>query len=146
MPHRCRAAVLHRAKEPLRVQEIELADPLPGEVLVRTVSAGICGTDLHFAAGLFPYPVPTVLGHEASGVVEMVGEGVDDFAPGDRVIVCDQTFCGRCAACLSGSMVYCTDSSAKKRQQRGSPSAGSRFVSTSASRHSGSSCWSTRTA
>ncbi|MFE3198509.1 zinc-binding dehydrogenase [Embleya sp. NPDC059237] len=102
----------------MTIERIELADPGPGEVLVRTVSAGICGTDLHFAAGTFPYPLPTVLGHEASGVVELVGQGVTDIGVGDNVIVCDQTFCGRCPACLSGHMVYCADTGPKQREHQ----------------------------
>lgn len=118
MPYSCRAAVLHAPGEPMRIEKVELAELAAGEVLVRTMSAGICATDLHFGAGRFPYPVPTVLGHEASGVIEAVGPGVTGFTSGDRVIVCDQIFCGRCAACLSGAMVYCTDTSGKERQRR----------------------------
>ncbi|MEV8476224.1 zinc-binding dehydrogenase [Streptomyces sp. NPDC051173] len=117
MSYRCQAAVLHHPGQSLRLQEIELADPRPGEVLVRTMAAGICGTDLHFATGTVPYPLPTVLGHEASGIVEAIGENVTGIAPGDRVIVCDQTFCGHCPACLSGAMVYCTDTTGKQRQR-----------------------------
>lgn len=112
-----RAAVLTEPGAPLTLADIVLADPGPAQVLVRIKSTGICGTDLHFAAGLVPYPVPTVLGHEAAGIVEAVGPGVESVRPGDRVIVCDQTFCGRCAACLSGQMVYCTDPGPKQRQR-----------------------------
>ncbi|GAA1439111.1 zinc-binding dehydrogenase [Nocardiopsis tropica] len=113
----CHAAVLRTPDNPMRVERISLRPPRGGEVLVRTMSAGICGTDLHFATGRFPYPLPTVLGHEASGIVEATGPGVDEFSPGDRVIVCDQVFCGRCAACLSGEMVYCIDPGPKQRQR-----------------------------
>lgn len=113
----CQAAVLTAPCRPMEIRDIQLTPPQPGEVLVRTAAAGICGTDVHFAAGAFPYPTPTVLGHEASGTVEAVGDGVTTVVPGDRVIVCDQTFCGRCAACLSGAMVYCTDPSPKQRQR-----------------------------
>jgi S-(hydroxymethyl)glutathione dehydrogenase/alcohol dehydrogenase len=116
MTHTARAAVLHTAGQPLTLHTITLADPGPGEVLVRTMSTGICGTDLHFTGGLFPFPTPTVPGHEAAGIVEAVGPGVEDFTAGDRVIVCDQAFCGHCARCLSGQMVYCTDPAAKRRQ------------------------------
>lgn len=118
MPYLTRAAVLHHPGQPMTIERIELADPAPGEVIVRTASAGICGTDLHFAAGLFPYPMPTVLGHEASGVVDVLGDGVAGITPGDKVIVCDQTFCGHCSACLNGSMVYCADPGPKQRQRR----------------------------
>jgi Zn-dependent alcohol dehydrogenase len=69
----------------------------PGQVLVRT-AAGICGTDLCFAVGAFFYPTPTVLGHEASGTAAAAGAGVTTMAPGDRVIVCGQTFGGQYAA------------------------------------------------
>lgn len=116
MPFSCNAAVTRHPSQPPTFERIELRDPRPGEVVVRTVSAGICGTDLHFAAGTFPYPMPTVLGHEAAGVVESIGAGVDVVAPNDRVIVCDQTFCGRCAQCASGMMVHCTDPQTKRRQ------------------------------
>jgi S-(hydroxymethyl)glutathione dehydrogenase/alcohol dehydrogenase len=101
----------------MRVEEITLAEPGPGEVLLRTAVTGICGTDVHFADGRIPYPTPTVLGHEAAGTIHAVGPNVPDLAPGQRVIVCDQTFCGRCAHCLSGQMVYCTDPTAKQRQR-----------------------------
>ncbi len=113
----CRAAVSWHPDQPPTIEEIVLRPPRPGEILVRTASTGICGTDLHFAAGLFPHSFPTVLGHEASGIVETVGDGVRDVQPGDRVIVCDQTFCGRCAACTAGAMVYCTDTGPKQRQR-----------------------------
>src|SRR5512142_727192 len=118
MPHTASAAVLHTVADPMRLQQITLADPGPGEVLVRTAVTGICGTDVHFADGRIPYPTPTVLGHEAAGTVEVVGPDVHDVAVGQRVIVCDQTFCGRCGPCLSGQMVYCTDQATKQRQRR----------------------------
>ena len=117
MVHECMAAVTHQPGSPPTIETIQLRAPLPDEVLVRTLAAGVCGTDLHFAAGTFPYLFPTVLGHEASGVVELTGESVTWVKPGDRVIVCDQTFCGRCANCLTGRMVYCTDGQAKQRQR-----------------------------
>ncbi|TDE32144.1 zinc-binding dehydrogenase [Actinomadura sp. 6K520] len=112
-----RAAVLHEPGKPMTIQQISLREPGPGEVLVRTATAGICGTDLHFAAGRFPYPVPTVLGHEASGVIEQTGPDVPGLQPGDRVLVCDQIPCGRCGNCLAGRMVYCTDNGTKQRQR-----------------------------
>ncbi|SDI48305.1 S-(hydroxymethyl)glutathione dehydrogenase / alcohol dehydrogenase [Sinosporangium album] len=112
-----RAAVQYEPGEPMTVREVQLREPEHGEVLVRTSSVGICGTDLHFASGRFPYPMPTILGHEASGIVEQVGEGVTTFQAGDRVLVCDQMPCGRCGSCLSGRMVYCSDASGKQRQR-----------------------------
>jgi S-(hydroxymethyl)glutathione dehydrogenase / alcohol dehydrogenase len=116
--YRCRAAILHAPGQPLRLEEITLTQPGRGEVLVRTMAAGIRGTDLFFGEGRFPFPVPTVLGHEAAGIVEAIGDHVTGIATGDRVIVCDHAPCGRCAACLTGAMVYCSDTSAKQRQRR----------------------------
>ncbi|HZM74568.1 MAG TPA: zinc-binding dehydrogenase [Candidatus Limnocylindrales bacterium] len=113
-----RAAVLRQPRTPMTVEEITLRDPGPGEVLVRTMSAGICGTDLHFADGTFPYPLPTVLGHEAAGIIAATGPDVTRLAEGDRVVVCDQVFCGQCGPCLSGNMVYCTNTNAAKARQR----------------------------
>ncbi|WP_256790421.1 MULTISPECIES: zinc-binding dehydrogenase [Frankia] len=112
-----KAAVLHTPGTPMTIEPIQLRTPGPGEVLVRTASVGICGTDLHFARGLFPYPAPTVLGHEASGTIEHLGPDVTGLTTGDRVLVCDQIPCGQCGNCLSGRMVYCTDSSGKQRQK-----------------------------
>ena len=112
-----RAAVLHQPGQPMTIERVTLREPGPGEVLVKTAVAGICGTDLHFAAGRFPYPLPAVLGHEASGTVEQAGPGVTSVRAGDRVLVCDQIPCGQCGNCLSGLMVYCTDASAKQRQK-----------------------------
>lgn len=117
MAHTATAAVLRTVADPMRIEQVTLADPGPGEALVRTAVTGICGTDVRFADGVIPYPTPTVLGHEAAGIVEIVGHDVHDVAPGQRVIVCDQTFCGRCGHCLSGQMVYCTDQAAKQRQR-----------------------------
>ncbi|MEU4234877.1 zinc-binding dehydrogenase [Nonomuraea sp. NPDC026600] len=116
-PITARAAVLHEPGKPMTIEQIELREPGHGEVIVKTASVGICGTDLHFARGLFPFPVPTVLGHEASGVVEHRGPGVTRVQVGDRVLVCDQIPCGQCGSCLSGRMVYCTDTGRKQRQR-----------------------------
>lgn len=115
----------------MRIKEVELAELAADEVLVRTVSAGICATDSTLRLRPIPLPDATVLGHEASGVIEATGPGVTSFTPGERVIVCDQIFCGRCAACLSGAMVYCTDTSGKERRRHRMTLAG-RSGSTSA--------------
>src|SRR6188474_3517535 len=82
-----RAAVLEEFGEPLVVQEVDLADPGPGEVLVRLVACGVCHTDLYTASGVDPSGyAPTVLGHEGAGVVEQVGEGVTSVSAGDHVV------------------------------------------------------------
>jgi S-(hydroxymethyl)glutathione dehydrogenase/alcohol dehydrogenase len=103
-----RAAVLERFGAPLEVTEVELAEPRAGEVLVRLVACGVCHTDLYTASGADPSGVaPCVLGHEGAGVVERVGEGVEDVAPGDRVVTLFSPQCGRCVNCRSGKTNIC---------------------------------------
>ncbi len=95
-----RAAVLEEFGEPLVVQEVELRDPAPGEVLVRLVACGVCHTDLYTASGVDPSGyAPTVLGHEGAGVVERVGEGVDSLAEGDHVVTLFSPQCRECIHC-----------------------------------------------
>ena len=97
-----KAAVLNQQPGELDIEELRIDDPAPGEVLVRTVGAGLCHSDLHFMEGLFRLKVPAVLGHESAGVVEAVGEGVTYVQPGDHVVCCLSIFCGTCRQCLSG--------------------------------------------
>ena len=95
-----RAAVLERFDAPLEVQEVELAQPKAGEVLVRLVACGVCHTDLYTASGADPSGyAPTVLGHEGAGVVERVGEDVHDVAPGDHVVTLFSPQCRECIHC-----------------------------------------------
>jgi S-(hydroxymethyl)glutathione dehydrogenase/alcohol dehydrogenase len=95
-----RAAVLERFGEPLVVQEVDLAEPGPGEVLVRLVACGVCHTDLYTASGADPSGyAPTVLGHEGAGVVERVGAGVSSVAPGDHVVTLFSPQCRECVHC-----------------------------------------------
>jgi S-(hydroxymethyl)glutathione dehydrogenase/alcohol dehydrogenase len=95
-----RAAVLERFGEPLEVQELDLAEPRAGEVLVRLVACGVCHTDLYTASGADPSGYsPTVLGHEGAGVVEAVGEGVSSVAPGDHVVTLFSPQCRECEHC-----------------------------------------------
>jgi S-(hydroxymethyl)glutathione dehydrogenase / alcohol dehydrogenase len=102
-----RAAVLEVAPGELVVDDVQVGDVGPREVLVRTVAAGLCHSDLHFIQGLYPYPLPAVLGHESAGVVEAVGEQVTDLAAGDHVVSCVSGFCGACRYCLSGRPFLC---------------------------------------
>jgi alcohol dehydrogenase len=92
---------------PLSVEEVDLEPPGTGEVLVRNVAAGLCHSDLSVVDGARPRPLPMVLGHEAAGVVEEVGEGVDLFAPGDHVVYSYVPMCGQCVSCQSGRVVLC---------------------------------------
>jgi S-(hydroxymethyl)glutathione dehydrogenase/alcohol dehydrogenase len=104
-----KAAILHGANEPLTVEEIDVIDPRPTEVLVRTSVSGVCHSDLHFVDGSWKIPMPVVLGHEAAGVVEKVGDSVSYVQPGDHVIMSFRPFCGSCTYCLSGRPNLCND-------------------------------------
>jgi S-(hydroxymethyl)glutathione dehydrogenase / alcohol dehydrogenase len=97
-----RAAVLEEFDAPLVVQEVELSDPGPNEVLVRLVACGVCHTDMYTASGVDPSGyAPTVLGHEGAGVVERCGEGVSLVSEGDHVVTLFSPQCGECVHCRS---------------------------------------------
>jgi S-(hydroxymethyl)glutathione dehydrogenase / alcohol dehydrogenase len=103
-----RAAVLEEFGEPLQVQELELADPREGEVLVRLEACGVCHTDLYTASGADPSGyAPAVLGHEGAGVVEKVGPGVTSLAEGDHVVTLFCAHCGECIHCMDGRTNLC---------------------------------------
>jgi S-(hydroxymethyl)glutathione dehydrogenase/alcohol dehydrogenase len=101
------SAVLRSTGGPLRIEDLAVDAPGPGEVLVRTVAAGVCHTDLHVMTGALPLPPPVVVGHESAGVVETVGPGVAYVRPGDHVVTCSSLFCGACEYCLTGRMSLC---------------------------------------
>ncbi|HEX7247322.1 MAG TPA: alcohol dehydrogenase catalytic domain-containing protein [Actinomycetota bacterium] len=103
-----RAAVLRSANQPLTVEEVVLAPPGPGEVLVRVAAAGVCRSDVHLADGsLGDGRWPIVLGHEGAGVVEAVGPDVGSVAPGDPVAFCFVPSCGGCRQCVTGRRGLC---------------------------------------
>ncbi|MBA3327995.1 MAG: alcohol dehydrogenase catalytic domain-containing protein [Solirubrobacterales bacterium] len=103
-----RAAVLEAFGEPLVVQEVDLADPAPGEALVRLVACGVCHTDLYTASGADPSGyAPTVLGHEGAGVVERIGDGVSSLQPGDQVVTLFSPQCRECEHCVSPRTNLC---------------------------------------
>jgi S-(hydroxymethyl)glutathione dehydrogenase/alcohol dehydrogenase len=102
-----KAAILHAPQPPLTIEEVDIANPGPQEVLVRTAVTGLCHSDLHFIDGAFPHPLPLVLGHEASGVVEAVDTAVTHVKPGDPVVLCLSVFCGQCPHCLTGHPALC---------------------------------------
>ena len=102
-----RAAVLPRIPSALEVAEVQVDKPGPHEVLVRTVASGLCHSDLHFMEGKYTCDTPTILGHEAAGIVEAVGPDVTYVRPADHVVGCLSIFCGRCAYCLSGRPALC---------------------------------------
>ena len=105
---RIRAAVLEEFGAPLELQELDLAEPKAGEVLVRLVACGVCHTDLYTASGADPSGyAPTVLGHEGGGVVERVGDGVQSVAAGDHVVTLFSPQCGDCEHCRSPRTNLC---------------------------------------
>jgi S-(hydroxymethyl)glutathione dehydrogenase/alcohol dehydrogenase len=108
-----RAAVFHAAHQPLTIEDVQIEKPRRREVLVRTAFAGLCHSDLHFIDGLYPHPVPAVLGHEGAGIVEAVGEDVTYVKPGDHVITCLSVFCGECAQCTTGHTNLCENTEVK---------------------------------
>jgi S-(hydroxymethyl)glutathione dehydrogenase/alcohol dehydrogenase len=102
-----KAAVLNEIPGLLHIEDVSIDSPGPREVLVRTVAAGLCHSDLHFMEGTYTTAVPAVLGHESAGVVEAVGSMVDYVQPGDHVITCLAAFCGHCEDCLGGHPARC---------------------------------------
>ena len=103
------AAVLYTHREPLQIETVTLADPGPGDVLVRIVGSGVCGSDVHVIDGELPvFGLPIVLGHEAAGVVEAIGSDVRTVAPSDHVVLGWTPGCGGCPTCWDGRPRECT--------------------------------------
>ena len=110
-----RAAVLHSMEnpapfaqsKPLKIEDIDLDAPGPGEVLVKMIAAGLCHSDLSVISGVRPRPVPMALGHEASAQVVQVGEGVSDLKAGERVVLVFVPSCGHCMPCMEGRPALC---------------------------------------
>jgi S-(hydroxymethyl)glutathione dehydrogenase/alcohol dehydrogenase len=110
-----KAAVLREVNQPLVVEEATLDKVGNGQVLVKTAASGVCHSDLHFVDGVWPVPLPAVLGHEAAGVVDEVGPGVTYVEPGDHVVLSFIPMCGACRYCASGQPYLCTQ--ARTRNQ-----------------------------
>jgi S-(hydroxymethyl)mycothiol dehydrogenase len=109
MSQSVQAVVARAVGEPVSVETIVVPDPGPGEAVVQVQACGVCHTDLHYREGGIGEDFPYLLGHEAAGVVEAVGDGVEDLAPGDFVILNWRAVCGRCRSCLRGRPWYCFD-------------------------------------
>ena len=107
MPVKSRAAILVEPKRPLVIATIDVADPGPGEVLIRLDAASLCHSDLSYIEGKFPHAMPAIFGHEGIGQVVSTGEGVTTFAEGDVVIPYIIPDCGECPYCLSGRTNMC---------------------------------------
>jgi S-(hydroxymethyl)glutathione dehydrogenase/alcohol dehydrogenase len=107
MTNQITAAVLRTAPGELTLEQLLIDDPEPDEVRVRVAWSGLCHSDLHEMDGTFPTQCPIVLGHEAAGIVEAVGDNVVDVAPGDHVVPCLSASCGTCGYCLVGQQTLC---------------------------------------
>ena len=105
--HQVKGVVARGKGEPVSVETINVPDPGPGEALVKVQTCGVCHTDLHYREGGINDEFPFLLGHEAAGVVEAVGEGVSEVAPGDFVVLNWRAVCGQCRACRRGEPWYC---------------------------------------
>ena len=100
------AAVVESPYTPFQLEEVEIGEPRPDELLVKIVAVGMCHTDLSVRSQATPFPLPGVLGHEGAGVVVQVGAQVSDFHAGDKVVLSFDS-CGTCPACQAGKVVYC---------------------------------------
>jgi len=116
MSQKVRAVVARGKEQPVAVETVVVPDPGPGEAVVRVQACGVCHTDYHYRQGGITDDFPFLLGHEAAGVVEEVGEGVEEVAPGDFVILNWRAVCGRCRACRRGRPWYCFDTHNARRK------------------------------
>jgi S-(hydroxymethyl)mycothiol dehydrogenase len=107
MSYEVKGVVSRAVGQPVELTTIVVPDPGPGEAVVRVLACGVCHTDLHYREGGINDDFPFLLGHEASGIVEVVGEGVTHVAAGDFVILNWRAVCGQCRACLRGQPWYC---------------------------------------
>lgn len=110
MANQVRGVVARAKGQPVTVETIVVPDPGPGEALVRVGACGVCRTDLHYREGAINDEFPFLLGHEAAGTIEAVGEGVVSVAPGDFVVLAWRAPCGACRSCRRGRPWYCFDS------------------------------------
>ena len=107
MPQTVQGVIARARGAEVELVDVVVPDPGPGEAVVRVEACGVCHTDLHYREGGINDDFPFLLGHEAAGTVESVGEGVTDVAPGDFVILNWRAVCGQCRACLKGKPWYC---------------------------------------
>ncbi|NOZ71771.1 MAG: Zn-dependent alcohol dehydrogenase [Chloroflexi bacterium] len=105
---RIKAAVLHQIGSPFEIETLDLEEPHAGEVLVKIKAAGVCHSDWYLQTGDTKHPLPVVPGHEGSGIVESVGEGVSRVKPGDHVVLNWAPSCGECYYCLHDRPSLCT--------------------------------------
>ncbi|MFZ0013921.1 MAG: Zn-dependent alcohol dehydrogenase [Acidimicrobiia bacterium] len=110
-----RAAVLRAINEPLDIEDVDIGRPLTGEVLIDVAAVGLCHSDLKFIEGAFAQSLPTVLGHEAAGIVSAVGTEVTHLRPGDHVLTALSVHCGKCRSCVDGRPQLCSGKEATRR-------------------------------
>lgn len=112
------AALFREPNQPMQIEPVQVADPQPREVLVRTVACGVCHSDYSVFTGKMPTaltPTPTILGHEAAGIVEAVGRDVTYVKKGDHIVTCMSVFCGTCDKCLTGNPALCASDQIRRR-------------------------------
>lgn len=114
-----RAAILFGPDQPFAIRDVSVDKPGPREVLVRIAASGLCHSDYHFRNGDLPFIAPSVLGHEAAGVVEAIGSEVRAVAVGDHVVGCASSFCGHCDPCVTGRTHIC---GSRPQRREGEPS------------------------
>src|SRR4051794_24918282 len=102
-----KAAILNDYQTPLSIEDAQIAPPKAGEVKVKIAATGVCHSDYHVMKGEWKFPLPVLLGHEASGIVEEVGPGVTGIKPGDKAALSFRPWCGRCRLCTIGKPVLC---------------------------------------
>ncbi|WP_029136837.1 S-(hydroxymethyl)mycothiol dehydrogenase [Nakamurella lactea] len=126
MPRTSQAVIARAKGAPVEVVTISVPDPGPGEAVVKVQACGVCHTDLHYREGGIGDEYPYLLGHEAAGLVEAVGEGVTEVTPGDYVILNWRAVCGDCRACRRGRPWYCfnTHNASQKMTIADGPDAG----------------------
>jgi S-(hydroxymethyl)glutathione dehydrogenase/alcohol dehydrogenase len=110
-----KAAVLIEAGKPLQIEQVNISNPGPHEVLIRTAACGLCHSDLHFIEGTYPHALPAIPGHEAAGIVEAVGSEVRTVKVGDAVVTCLSAFCGHCEYCVTGRMSLCLGGETRRK-------------------------------
>lgn len=110
MPHQVPGIIARRRGAPVEMATIHVPDPDDGEALIRVVACGVCHTDLHYREGGISDDFPVLLGHEAAGIVQEVGDRVDNLAPGDSVVIAWRAPCGTCRSCRRGRPWYCFNS------------------------------------
>ncbi|HEX3948994.1 MAG TPA: Zn-dependent alcohol dehydrogenase [Steroidobacteraceae bacterium] len=110
MAQLAKAVLAREVGKPVLVEEIRVAEPRHGEVMVRMAACGVCHSDLSATNGTIQYPLPLILGHEGAGVIVEVGDGVDNYAVGDHVVSSFVSMCGHCHYCQTGRPQLCMQS------------------------------------